>query len=835
MVDSNYSKDRDSGRERPEDDPLMELSRIIGIDEPAVADTKQDDRQSDLALDLERELFGTYGSESLDIGDAEPVADIPETASITESDLPVDFPFTQRFASVKERDPGTHDAGAGKGRVTPADVPTAGRQEVTPAAPVAESGREPAAGAEPNEGPQHSGIDLEEELSVLLDRGGAPSGDEPGTGGAKEPPVWHSRSFDRTTSFSETPARPVQSSLSTYEAEKARARGSEAPKGAQPAHPAPQAPVAGIPAFLTERSGSGGAGPQRHVSAQAHTSTLDDEIDPLETFAHDVSLTYPKAITPKAEVPGTEPHEDRSDETEPAKPEVPRAVVPPAVETMQVPERSVEATAPLDLPVFEFDDEPAANVGLSDLESEFAEVFATLDVDQANAHGDVNSAAAEAENEFYAQAYHHSEPQRAGSPGSEETLSGLGLGGATVGGDLGYDQDYALGWGEGQDQPADFEPFDDEDEFDANITGAPPRRRRRGLATVGVIGGIAVLAAAGVWVLGMGGNNSEKAPVIVRADKEPVKVKPGEPGGTAVPNQDKDVYARADGTPQAAPEQKTLVNDTETPVSIPQEADTKKSEDRVSPAMTDNSAPPSDNSVLAMTPRRVRTVIVRPDGTIVQPSPESAPANSNNAAPAATVSQQAPNGQGGTDTSKPDVAALAPASAVSSQPLPPANEPAAASDSASSAGGTPPTAETADTRQPAVADAVPEPAVPPLAKVPVPIEAPIIPSRPATQPMTVVGTTGGATATQQVASQGSGGYMVQIAAQPTAEAAQQSYANLAQRFSKVLAGRGVDIQRAEIPNKGTYYRVRVPAASKNEALAICSEYKAAGGNCFVTR
>ena len=108
--------------------------------------------------------------------------------------------------------------------------------------------------------------------------------------------------------------------------------------------------------------------------------------------------------------------------------------------------------------------------------------------------------------------------------------------------------------------------------------------------------------------------------------------------------------------------------------------------------------------------------------------------------------------------------------------------------------------------------------------------------------MTVIGSTGGSqaeTKPQQVASAATaggaaGGYAVQIASQPTAEAAQKTYDNLARRYSQVLAGRGVDIQRADITGKGTYYRVRVPAASKDDAIAICTQYKSAGGSCYVT-
>ena len=78
-------------------------------------------------------------------------------------------------------------------------------------------------------------------------------------------------------------------------------------------------------------------------------------------------------------------------------------------------------------------------------------------------------------------------------------------------------------------------------------------------------------------------------------------------------------------------------------------------------------------------------------------------------------------------------------------------------------------------------------------------------------------------------------WAMQIASQPSEAAAQSSYQNLASRYGGVLEGREVNIVKAEIPGKGTFWRVRVPAESRNEAISLCENYKAAGGNCFVSR
>ena len=80
-----------------------------------------------------------------------------------------------------------------------------------------------------------------------------------------------------------------------------------------------------------------------------------------------------------------------------------------------------------------------------------------------------------------------------------------------------------------------------------------------------------------------------------------------------------------------------------------------------------------------------------------------------------------------------------------------------------------------------------------------------------------------------------GGYMMQISSQPSEEAARASYESLSQRYSSIIGGRGFDIQRANIENRGVFYRVRIPAGTREAANALCAEYKAAGGNCFVAR
>ena len=80
-----------------------------------------------------------------------------------------------------------------------------------------------------------------------------------------------------------------------------------------------------------------------------------------------------------------------------------------------------------------------------------------------------------------------------------------------------------------------------------------------------------------------------------------------------------------------------------------------------------------------------------------------------------------------------------------------------------------------------------------------------------------------------------GSWSVQIASQPSEAAARSNYADLAKRYSEILSGRTVNIVKAELAGKGTVWRVRVAAEDRGSAASFCTDYKAVGGNCFVTK
>jgi hypothetical protein len=82
----------------------------------------------------------------------------------------------------------------------------------------------------------------------------------------------------------------------------------------------------------------------------------------------------------------------------------------------------------------------------------------------------------------------------------------------------------------------------------------------------------------------------------------------------------------------------------------------------------------------------------------------------------------------------------------------------------------------------------------------------------------------------------SGGYVVQISSQRNEADAQASYRALQGKFPSVLGSRAPLIKRADLGDKGVYYRAMVgPFGSPDEAAQLCGSLKAAGGQCVVQK
>ena len=92
------------------------------------------------------------------------------------------------------------------------------------------------------------------------------------------------------------------------------------------------------------------------------------------------------------------------------------------------------------------------------------------------------------------------------------------------------------------------------------------------------------------------------------------------------------------------------------------------------------------------------------------------------------------------------------------------------------------------------------------------------------------------TARGETAPAAGGGYAVQVTSQRSEAEAQTAFRALRAKFPNQLGGHEPIIRRADLGDKGVFYRALVgPFASMEQAAGVCSSLKAAGGNCLVQR
>lgn len=372
-----------------------------------------------------------------------------------------------------------------------------------------------------------------------------------------------------------------------------------------------------------------------------------------------------------------------------------------------------------------------------------------------------------------------------------------------------------------------------------------PARSFRGMATAAAVIAVLGLGAYGVygWVRhGSPISSFSGEPRVITADADPVKVAPENPGGTVVPNQDKAVYDRVAGDSNAAPKQKELVSSNEQPVDVVQKtlipeavSPDDGSADQVSPTPVGETEDPrllpngnnadvasnDDGQVPSVSPRKVRTMIVKPDGSLVARDEPVVDNTTTAASPASTPKTAAVKPAGNTQVAAADVRQD--------------TQPAAADDDAASAESTPirvvkttPLPSSRPAQQPAKAapadnaNAAARPAA--------------APAQPKPQPQQVASASPAAAPAAPAASASAGGaYGVQIASLPSEAEAQRSQTNLKAKFASVIGGHPLEIRKADIPGKGTYYRVRVVAGSKDDAANLCQRFRAAGGTCLISK
>jgi SPOR domain len=315
--------------------------------------------------------------------------------------------------------------------------------------------------------------------------------------------------------------------------------------------------------------------------------------------------------------------------------------------------------------------------------------------------------------------------------------------------------------------------------------------RRGGTVVIAALVGLAVLGTAGA--LGYraitGGSVMPSFPPIIKPADGPIRVKPDQQAQASNSGQ-------ADSTSGAG---ERVVTNQEQPVDVQ-----------------------SGNSI----PRMIKTIPVVPNG-----SPDPAMTGGQ-----ASVAQ----------TPVPPPGYAEPV--VPSQPfgqVPTVNRPARVPPpSAQQAGAN--TAPTASVARPPVVRAKPAPkptvvaespsAGGPLSLVPPqeggPSQAPARVRTATSNPAAPVPST---SAVREAAAPAGAGY-VQVSSQRSEAEAQSAYRDLQAKFPQQLGGRHAVFRRADLGDKGIFYRALVgPFATAEQATTFCSNLKAAGGNCFTQR
>jgi cell division septation protein DedD len=303
-----------------------------------------------------------------------------------------------------------------------------------------------------------------------------------------------------------------------------------------------------------------------------------------------------------------------------------------------------------------------------------------------------------------------------------------------------------------------------------------------------LLGAIALGGALAFAYKQSGGGLGSETPPLVTADSRPVKELPDQPGGKEFPHKNKLIYDRLENGDE--PESERLVPRQENVAvpALPPSGDAAGMPATV--ATTDLGTPTTqavggaepiavasaDDSMPDGGPRKVKTMVVRPDGSMAEPPAGEAAAAEAPAAPAAPEASAA--------AEAPQMAAAAP---------PPA--PAAA-----------------------------EPQEVASLQAPPPAPAP----KPAAKPVQTAAATPAAAAAPTK-------YVVQVGSKKNQTDALASFADMQQKYPTLLANYRPMVQKADLGSKGTWYRLRIgPIADKTAATKLCGQLKSQGlPDCLV--
>ena len=284
-----------------------------------------------------------------------------------------------------------------------------------------------------------------------------------------------------------------------------------------------------------------------------------------------------------------------------------------------------------------------------------------------------------------------------------------------------------------------------------------------------LLGAIALGGALAYAYKQSGGGMGSEPPPIVTADATPIKAAPAVPGGKEFPHKNKLIYDRlTNGDVAEAERLVPRQEDVAVPALPPATATAGLPTPVTATGFTNPAAAPimpTGDAAADGGPRKVKTMVVRPDGSVEAPAPVAAAADAVQTAAAATAATAAA------------AVAAAPKAAAAAAPV------------------------------------MPVPAAPVAAPAAAPQQAAAVAPKPAANTK----------------------YVVQVGSKKSQTDALAAFADIQQKYPKLLANYRPIVQKANLGAKGTWYRLRVgPIDNKADAYKLCGNLKSQGlPDCLV--
>ena len=352
--------------------------------------------------------------------------------------------------------------------------------------------------------------------------------------------------------------------------------------------------------------------------------------------------------------------------------------------------------------------------------------------------------------------------------------------------------------------------------------GPRPRGRYWGLTVGGLVAAALVMIAA-VAVFKVGRGSHSGAPPLILASSAPTKVAPPSVETVRTANESGSLLTR--DTAQPTPTPPKLVAPPEAPVDLAARPQPTSTPTATAVADVSPIAPSSDTPIIAKPPEtatpaapvgsdpsRVKTISVRPDGTLISSGFEANTASAPTPTPApAPTPVPTP-----TQSAAIDGEAATPAPALPTKLAPPKSAARVVSKS--------------DTTAPADQGVGPVPVKPKKPK-PTPTVAEAEPKIKTDDVKTDDAKTDDAKAAEAA---GGGGYSVQLAAPNNRADADELVKKAQVRYADAIGGASVGVRKAD-RHGDTIYRVRVLGLTKAQASAMCAKIKSVGGDCFAAK